>query len=214
MTRSSIGEGRRNNGGAGDRPGTGGALEFRGPAFLPADTHFARTSVSMSLTGSDSAGTRFTEIGGRSAWRWVEPLVHQVNVLAQPVRGAFDFAHHCAVQEAVEQTGGERVVTEDLVPVTEAAVGGEDQGARKSPWPRASVDHATLSPGPVAPSPRPAGSTFSPALFMIEVNCGIFFDGHFSTGVNPFPWTRLGSRYLLSAWRQSLDHSRPVPDRA
>ena len=50
-------------------------------------------------------------------------------MLAQPVGRAFDFDDDGVVQESVEQSGGKDVAAEDVVPVTEAAVGGEDEGA-------------------------------------------------------------------------------------
>ena len=50
-------------------------------------------------------------------------------MLAQSIRGALDFDDDGVMEEAVEQSGGEDVVADDVAPVPEAAIGGEDEGA-------------------------------------------------------------------------------------
>ena len=54
---------------------------------------------------------------------------HQVGVLSQPVARPFDLDHHGMVEQAVEQSGGDDGIAEDLAPFGKAAVGGEDHRA-------------------------------------------------------------------------------------
>src|SRR5207249_9293129 len=49
--------------------------------------------------------------------------------LAQPVALAFEGDHGCVVDESVDQGGGDHRVAEDLAPLLEAAVGGDDDRA-------------------------------------------------------------------------------------
>ena len=53
-------------------------------------------------------------------------LGDEVGVRAQAVAGALDLHDDGVVQEAVEQRGGDDGVAEDLAPLGEAAVGGEE----------------------------------------------------------------------------------------
>ena len=55
--------------------------------------------------------------GTRSAW------------ISQPVAVAFDLDYDGVVEQAVEERGGDDGIAEDVAPLGEAAVGGEDHGA-------------------------------------------------------------------------------------
>jgi hypothetical protein len=63
--------------------------------------------------------------------RSVRPQVprDEVGVFAQPVRVALDGDDHRVVQQPVEQRGGDHGVAEDLGPLAEAAVAGQDHRA-------------------------------------------------------------------------------------
>ena len=56
-------------------------------------------------------------------------LGHELGMLAQAVAGALDLDDHGVVQEPIEERGGDHRIAEDLAPLGEAAVGGEDHRA-------------------------------------------------------------------------------------
>jgi hypothetical protein len=56
-------------------------------------------------------------------------LRDQVGVLAQPVAGPFDLNHHGMVEQAIEQRGGDHGTAENLAPLGEATIGGQDHRA-------------------------------------------------------------------------------------
>ena len=49
-------------------------------------------------------------------------------MLSQPIAVAFDLYHDGVVQQSVQQCSGHDRVAEDLAPLCEATVGGEDHG--------------------------------------------------------------------------------------
>ncbi len=56
-------------------------------------------------------------------------LCQQVGVLAQAIAGTLDLHDDGVMQQSVEQWRGYDRITEDLAPLGEAPVGGEDYGA-------------------------------------------------------------------------------------
>ena len=56
-------------------------------------------------------------------------LWHEVGVLAKPIARSLDLDDDGVVQQAIEQSGGDDGIAEDLTPFGKAAVGGEDHGA-------------------------------------------------------------------------------------
>lgn len=56
-------------------------------------------------------------------------LGYQIGMFTQPVVGPFDLNDDSVMQQAVEQHGGHDRVAEQLSPLGEAAIGGEDRGA-------------------------------------------------------------------------------------
>jgi hypothetical protein len=54
---------------------------------------------------------------------------NQVGVLAQPVAGPFDLDHDSVVEQTIEQRSGDHGAAENLPPLSEATVGGQDHRA-------------------------------------------------------------------------------------
>ena len=65
----------------------------------------------------------------RSSILGLEVLRHECGVLAEAIAGSLDLYDLGVVEQAVEQRGGDDLVAEDVAPLAEAAVGGEDHGA-------------------------------------------------------------------------------------
>ena len=58
-----------------------------------------------------------------------EDLGHEVLVGPQAIGVSLDLDDNGVVEQAIEESGGDHVVAEDLAPLLEGAVGGEDHGA-------------------------------------------------------------------------------------